>query len=59
MELNAEPEGVTPKWEDWLNKRKSRLEQLSAGNIEPVVAESEKDKYPKHIILKNTKNKMK
>ncbi len=57
MELYTEPKGVTTKWEDWLDKRKERLAQLSAGNIEPVVAKSDRDEYPKHIILKNKKIK--
>ena len=57
MELYTEPAGVSPKWEEWIEKRENRLEQLSQGIIEPVVKGSDNDKYPKHIILKNIKMK--
>lgn len=56
-ELYVQPDGVTTKWDEWIKKRDSRLGQLSAGNIEPVVAKSEREKYPSHIILKNLKMK--
>ena len=56
-ELYVQPDGVTTKWDEWIKKRESRLGQLSAGNIEPVVAKSEREKYPSHIILKNLKMK--
>ena len=58
-ELYVQPDGVNTKWGEWIEMRKERLSQLSDGIIEPVVEGSDKDKYPKHIILKNTKNKMK
>ena len=57
MELYTEPAGVSPKWEQWIQQRENRLEQLSQGIIEPVVKGSDNDKYPKHIILKNIKMK--
>lgn len=57
MELYTEPAGVEPKWEQWIQQRENRLEQLSQGIIEPVVKGSDNDKYPKHIILKNIKMK--
>ena len=56
-ELYVQPDGVTTKWDEWIKKRDSRLGQLSAGNIEPAVAKSEREKYPSHIILKNLKMK--
>ena len=56
MELYTEPAGVTPKWKEWIEKRKNRLEQLDKGIIEPVVKKSNRDKYPKHIILKKNIN---
>ena len=56
-ELYVQPDGVTTKWDEWIKKRESRLGQLSVGNIEPVVAKSEREKYPSHIILKNLKMK--
>ena len=56
-ELYVQPDGVKTKWGEWIEKRGTRLGQLSAGNIEPVVARSERDEYPKHIILKNKKMK--
>ena len=57
MELYTEPEGVSPKWDEWIQQRENRLEQLSAGIIEPAVKGSEKEEYPNHIILKNLKMK--
>lgn len=57
MELYTEPAGVSPKWDEWIQQRANRLEQLSQGIIEPVVKGSDNDKYPKHIILKNIKMK--
>ena len=57
MELYTEPAGVSPKWEEWIEQRENRLEQLSQGIIEPVVKGSDNDTYPKHIILKNIKMK--
>lgn len=57
MELYTEPAGVSPKWEEWIEKRENRLEQLSQGIIEPVVKGSDNDTYTKHIILKNLKMK--
>ena len=57
MELYTEPAGVSPKWEEWIEKRENRLEQLSQGIIEPVVKGSDNDTYTKHIILKNIKMK--
>ena len=56
MELYTEPAGVSPKWEEWIEKRENRLEQLDKGIIEPVVKKSNRDKYPKHIILKKNIN---
>ena len=56
-ELYTEPNGVTPKWGEWIEKRNNRLNQLSEGIIEPAVKDSNQDKYPKHIILKNKKIK--
>ena len=57
MELYTEPAGVSPKWEEWIQKRKDRLDQLSKGIIEPAVKDSDREKYPKHMILKNLKMK--
>ena len=57
MDLYTEPAGVEPKWEQWIQQRENRLEQLSHGIIEPVVKGSDNDTYPKHIILKNIKMK--
>lgn len=57
MELYTEPAGVSPKWDEWIQQRANRLEQLSKGIIEPAVMSSEKEKYPNHIILKNLKMK--
>ena len=57
MELYTEPDGVTPKWNEWIEKRKERLSQLSEGIIEPAVKGSDSEKYPKHIVLKNLKMK--
>ena len=57
MGLYIKPVGVEPKWEQWIQQRENRLEQLSQGIIEPVVKGSDNDKYPKHIILKNIKMK--
>ena len=57
QELYTEPDGVTPKWEEWIQKRKDRLDQLSKGIIEPAVKNSDRETYPKHIILKNLKMK--
>lgn len=57
MELYTEPDGVTPKWDEWIQKREERLGQLSKGAIEPAVKDSNSEKYPKHIILKNLKMK--
>lgn len=57
QELYIEPDGVTPKWNEWLQQRSDRLDQLSKGIIEPAVKGSEKEKYPKHMILKNLKMK--
>ena len=37
MELYTEPADITPKWNEWIQKRKERLEQLSHGIIEPAV----------------------
>ena len=56
-ELYTEPVGVEPKWEQWIQQREDRLEQLDKGIIEPIVKGSNNDKYPKHIILKNIKMK--
>ena len=57
QELYTEPDGVTPKWNEWIQQRSDRLDQLSKGIIEPAVKGSEKEKYPKHMILKNLKMK--
>ena len=57
MELYTEPGGVKPKWNEWIESRKTRLGQLSEGTIAPVVKDSDEDKYPKHMILKNLKMK--
>ena len=57
MELYTEPGGVNPKWNKWIESRKTRLDQLSEGTIEPAVKNSDGDKYPKHMILKNLKMK--
>ena len=57
MELYTEPTGVTPKWDEWIQQRPERLTQLSEGIIEPVVKGSNRETYPKHIILKNLKMK--
>ena len=57
QELYTEPDGVTPKWEAWIQKRKDCLDQLSKGIIEPAVKDSDREKYPKHMILKNLKMK--
>lgn len=57
MELYTEPDGVTPKWDEWIQKREERLDQLSKGIIEPAVKDSNSEKYPNHIILKNLKMK--
>lgn len=57
MELYTELAGVDPKWEEWIQKRKDRLDQLDKGIIEPTVKDSDREKYPKHIILKNLKMK--
>lgn len=57
MELYTEPADITPKWNEWIQKRKERLEQLSYGIIEPAVKDSNSEKYPNHIILKNLKMK--
>jgi hypothetical protein len=56
-ELYTEPAGVTPKWDEWIQQRSERLTQLSEGIIEPVVKGSNRETYPKHIILKNLKMK--
>ena len=57
MELYTEPDGVTPKWDKWIQQREDRLNQLSEGIIEPTIQDSPQDKYPKHKILKNLKMK--
>ena len=57
MDLYTEPAGVSPKWEEWIQKRKDRLDQLSKGIIEPAVKDSDREKYPKHMILKSLKMK--
>lgn len=57
MELYTEPDGVKPKWNEWIESRKTRLGQLSEGTIEPAVKNSAAEKYPNHIILKNLKMK--
>lgn len=51
MELYEEPEGAQPKWDEWLLNRTAQLEQIDNGTI----ASAKKDKYPKHLILKNLK----
>ena len=56
-ELYTEPAGVTPKWKEWIQQRSERLTQLSEGIIEPIVKGSDRETYPKHIILKNIKMK--
>lgn len=57
-ELYTEPNGVTQKWEEWIDMRKNRLDQIfEEGIIEPAVKGSNSEKYPKHIILKNLKMK--
>ena len=57
-ELYTEPNGVTPKWEEWIEMRNNRLNQIfEEGIIEPAVEGSNSEKYPKHIILKNLKMK--
>ena len=57
-ELYTEPNGVTPKWEEWIKMRKNRLNQIfNDGIIEPAVEGSDSEKYPKHIVLKNLKMK--
>ena len=55
--LYTEPDGVTPKWEEWEEMRNNCLNQLSEGSIKPAVKNSNQDKYPKHQILKNLKMK--
>ncbi len=57
MDLYTEPAGVSPKWEEWIKKREDRLEQLAKGIVEPTVKNSDRETYPKHIILKNIKMK--
>ena len=57
MELYTEPAGVSPKWEEWIKKREDRLDQLAKGIVEPTVKNSDRETYPKHIILKNIKMK--
>ena len=57
MELYTEPNGVTPKWEEWKEMRNNRLDQLFEGIIEPAVKGSDSETYPKHIVLKNHKMK--
>lgn len=57
MDLYTEPAGVSPKWDAWTQLRENRLDQLSKGIVEPAVNNSEKEKYPNHIILKNLKMK--
>ena len=57
MDLYTVPAGVESKWEQWIQQRENRLEQLSQGIIEPVVKGSDNDTYTKHIILKNLKMK--
>lgn len=56
-ELYVQPDGVTPKWNEWIQQREERLSQLSEGIIEPAVKGSPQKDYPKHIILKNLKMK--
>ncbi len=57
MELYTEPEDVSPKWDEWIQQRESRLEQFSDGIIEPTVKGSDREEYPTHKILKNLKMK--
>jgi hypothetical protein len=57
QELYTEPDGVTPKWDEWIQQRSDRLDQLAKGIIEPAVKDSNREKYPKHMILKNLKMK--
>lgn len=57
MDLYTEPAGVSPKWEEWIKKREDRLDQLAKGVVEPTVKNSDRETYPKHIILKNIKMK--
>jgi hypothetical protein len=57
MELYTEPEGVGPKWDEWIQQRANRLEQFSDGIIEPTVKGSDREEYPTHKILKNLKMK--
>lgn len=52
MELYEEPEGAQPKWDEWLLNRTAQLEQIDKGTI---AYDAKKDKYPKHLILKNLK----
>lgn len=52
MELYEEPEGAQPKWDEWLQNRTAQLEQIDKGTI---AYDAKKDKYPKHLILKNLK----
>ena len=40
---------AAPKWDQWLQARAARLDELKAGTI----AHASKDEYPKHLILKN------
>ena len=42
-------EKEVPKWGNWLDRRKGRLNELANGTIR----KAEKDEYPKHLILKN------
>ena len=57
QELYTEPDGVIPKWDEWIQQRSDRLDQLAKGIIEPAVKDSDREKYPKHMILKNLKMK--
>ena len=57
QELYTEPDGVTPKWNEWIQQRSDRLDQLAKGIIEPAVKDSDREKYPNHMILKNLKMK--
>lgn len=50
MELYEEPEGIQPKWKEWLDARARQLEQIDNGTI---AYDAKKDEYPKHLILKN------
>lgn len=52
MELYEEPEGTQPKWKEWLDARARQLEQIDKGTI---AYDAKKDKYTKHLILKNLK----